>query len=276
VSKFLENLAAELERARELSPRVLNYVGGTYNIDHDAIGAFLVDELPKLEDYELDLILSPVFTPKLTDQAVFAELLGGESIPRESFPELVQQLVARPTRARLITPDGQGHFVDLRAVTIERYVHRLRLEGSISESLFGLIDRVSAAAERPMLKAIARRAVWESEGARQILVRYLTNAAERGKYSLEDAADLLALVEGRKPVDLSDLLARMSGWQEALREQINVGSGGKPFFNEDIRSMHGEDRDQRQSADVRLSAKERELEFLIRLEQVLGNSGTVA
>jgi hypothetical protein len=262
-----------LERARELSPRVLSYVGGTYNIDHNAIGAFLVDEMQKLEDYEVDLILSPVFTPKLTDQAVFAELLGGQSISRENFPELVEQLVSRPTRARLITPDGQIHFVNLRGVTIERFVYRLRLEGSIPQSLLELIDRVSSAAERPILMAIARRAVWESEGARQILERYLTKAADHGRYNIEDAANVLALVEGRKPADLADLLARISGWQEALREQINVGSGGKPFFNEDIRLLHGGGRDQRHSGDVRISAKERELDFLIRLQQVLGNSG---
>src|SRR5947208_11406 len=80
VSKLIETLAAELERPRELSARVVNYIGGTYGIDYDAIGAFLVEKLPTLEDDELDLILSPVFTPKLNDQAVFAELLGRESV----------------------------------------------------------------------------------------------------------------------------------------------------------------------------------------------------
>ena len=57
VSKLLETLAAELERPRELSARVVNYIGGTYDIDPDAVGSFLVTELPKLEDYELDLVI---------------------------------------------------------------------------------------------------------------------------------------------------------------------------------------------------------------------------
>jgi hypothetical protein len=35
------------------------------------------------EDYEHDLILSPLFTPKLPDRAIFAEVLGRESAPRE-------------------------------------------------------------------------------------------------------------------------------------------------------------------------------------------------
>jgi len=73
VSQLIETIAAELELPRELSARVMNYISGHYGIDDDAIGAFLTREMPKLEDDEIDLILSPVFTPKLSDQALFAD-----------------------------------------------------------------------------------------------------------------------------------------------------------------------------------------------------------
>src|SRR5689334_13418009 len=146
-----------------------------YAIDREAAGSFLVQQLPGLEDYEIDLILSPLFTPKLADQAVFAEVLGKDSIGRAQWPALVQQLVDRPTRAQLVTSDHQVHAVPLRAVTIERYVHRLRLDGSASESTLALIDRTPAA-DRAMLNAVARRAVFEDEARVSILVRYLTRA----------------------------------------------------------------------------------------------------
>ena len=268
VSKLIETLAAELERPRELTPRVLNYIGGTYGIDHDAIGAFLVDELPKLEDYELDLILSPAFTPKLADQAVFAELLGRDSVPREQWPALIQQLVNRPTSAQLVTTDSRAHSVPLREVTIERYVHRLRLEATISESLFNLIDRIPPAADRPLLKAVARRTAWESDARSNILNRYLAAAVSRDIYRLADTVDLLDMVESYKPADVADLIARIPARQEELRAQINAGSGGKPFFSNAVQAMHGGGRDQRRQDDVRTSAKENELAFLDRLHQV--------
>src|SRR5690349_15674281 len=110
-----ETLAAELERPRELQTQVLKYLNGTYDLaDPERIGPFLVDELPKLEDYEIDLILSPLFTPKLRDQAVFAELLGPDAIPAEQWPALVQQLATRPTRSQIITSDGRSYRVLLR------------------------------------------------------------------------------------------------------------------------------------------------------------------
>lgn len=268
VSKLIETLAAELERPRELSPKVVNYISTTYDIDYDAAGAFLVEELPKLEDDELDLVLSPVFTPRLADQAVFAELLGAKSIPRDQWPALIQQLVARPTRAQLITPDSRPHSVPLREVTLERYVHRLRLDATISESLFKLADRTSAA-DRPLLKAVARRAVWDNDGRRHILERYLTAAADRDSYRLADALDLLDLMESYKPADVPELLAWIPRRQKTLEEQINTGYGPKPFFSGHVQELHGGGRDQRQQDDARQSAKENEFAFLGRLHQIL-------
>jgi hypothetical protein len=268
VPSLIETLVQELERPRELPPRVVNYINGHYGIDYDAIGTFLTDDLAKLEDDEIDLILSPVFTPKLVEQSVFAGLLGSDSVPPEKWPALIQELARRPTHAQLVTPDGLSHAVHLREVMIERFVHRLRLEGRISESVARQLDRVPAA-DRPMLTAIARRAVWEKDGPQSILLRYLSNAIDRGSYSLEDALELLNLVEGRKPAHIADLQARMFSWQEALRQQIEGTPGGR-FFHADIQWMHGGSRDQRQD-DQRASAKERELAFLKRLQQILSD-----
>ena len=266
---MLETLASELERSRELPAQVVNHLAGTYGIERDAIGAFLVNELPKLEDYEIDLILSPVFTPTLHDQAVFAELLGRESVSREQWPALTHQLVARPTRAPLATSDGQFHSVPLREVTVERYVHRLRLDAALPESLFNLLNQMPSAPDRPLLKAVARRAIWESDARRDILVRYLTATAGGDTYRLGDVVELLKLVEIYQPADVADLLAHIPHWQQVLRQEINLASSPKAFFNERVQEMHGGGRDQRRQDDARMSAKENERAFLDRLRLIL-------
>jgi hypothetical protein len=127
VSKLVETLIAQLERPRDITPQVANYLNGNFDVERDAIGIFLTEKLQHLEDYEHDLILSPLFTPKLGDQAIFAEVLGRESVPREQWPILIQDLFRRPTYGRLVTSDKQVHPIPLREVTLERYVHRLRL-----------------------------------------------------------------------------------------------------------------------------------------------------
>ena len=268
VINLIDALAKELERPRELSSRVLNYIEGNYSVEHDAVGVFLVEELPKLEDYEIDLILSPVFTPKLADQAVFAELLGRQSVPREEWQGLIQQLASRPTQAKLVTLDGKAHPVNLREVTLERYVHRLRIEATVPETLFNLIEKLPAT-DHPVLKAIARRPAWENAATREILERYLASGWARASYTLDDARALLSLVESRKPASLPGLIAEIPRWREALRHQIEVASGPKPFFSQDVERMHGGGRDQRSQDEARLSAKQNEFEFLARLQGIL-------
>ncbi len=269
VSSLLDTLVQELERPRELPAQVAGHLASTYDIGRDAIGRFLTADLLKLEDYELDLILSPVFTPGLNDQAIFARLLGRDSIPRQEWPALVRQLFTRPTRAQLVTADGSAHSVSLREVSIERYVHRLRLDGAVPDALFQLINDLAPVADRPLLKAVARRAIWNIDGRHQILLRYLTQTVGSDSYRMEDVSALLRLAETYQPSDAADLLTRIPRWQQVLRHGIDVAADPKPFFNERVQELHGGGRDQRPAERSRIDAKQNELAFLDRLKGVL-------
>jgi hypothetical protein len=271
VPSLTETIASELERPRDITTQVAKHLDGAYGIERDAVGPFLEDRLPKLEDDEHDLILSPLFTPKLSDQAIFAELLGSRSIPKTDWPALIQELVNRPTVAHLITSEQQTHAVALREVSIERYVKRLRLDGTISAPMLKLIDQTPSA-DHPMLKAVARRATWESAARGEMLVRVLTQSLADGNYNLKDAVDLLKLTEDYQPADSSALLARIPRWIKLLEEEINSGGGPKPFFSSTVQQMHG-GNDQRQSDEARTEAKRIELAFLERVQGILSESG---
>lgn len=264
---LLSLLATELERPRPLPAQVVKHLSGVHGVEREQVGAFLTQELPKLEDYEIDLALAPVFTPSLDEQAVFAELLGAESAAAAEWPALVRALVERPARATLVTEDGQPHVILLRDVSIERFVHRLRLQGRIPPALLALIQQRIAAAQQPLFKAIARRAIWESEPREQILRRFIEASTSTGAERTNDAIQLLRLMETYEPADLADLRSRIPHWEQVLRHEISTGSGPKPFFNERVQDLHGGGRDQRGRANT--SSQQRELEFLHRLKQIL-------
>lgn len=265
---LLAALVTELERPRPLPAQVIRHISGTYGTERDAIGAFLVGELPKLEDYEIDLILSPAFTPALHDQAIFAELLGGESFPANDWPGLIQALVGRPTNATLLTEDGQSHRVPMREVTAERFVNRLRLGATISPALLELIASRIAPDAQPMFKAIARRAVWEGEARSMILRRFIESSSGAAEEKREDAISLLKLTETYEPSALADLIARIPHWEQVLRHEISLASNPKLFFNERVEELHGGGRDQRRHDAAQ--PKQRELAFFQRLKQALG------
>jgi hypothetical protein len=268
MSELIETLAPEPERPREVTRQVARHLGGNYGIAEDEIGPFLLDTLPTLEEDEVDLILSPLFTPKLGDQAVFAARLGRESVGPDSQARLVAQALARPTDARLVTGDEHACRVRLGEVTVERYVYRLRLEGTIPEPVFALIDRFPSA-DQPLLGAVARRAIWEGDSRSGILEACFEAAARRGGPGAGDFPRLLDLVERYKPASLPDLIAKMPAWQEGLRGDLGIAAGGKPFFSPGIERDHGGEHDRRLSADALIEAKREELAFLARLEQLL-------
>jgi hypothetical protein len=262
---LVETLVAELERPRNVTDQVAEYLNGYYGVDSGAIGAFLTETLSGLEDDDHDLILSPLFTPRLADQARFAGALGGESYPRKDWPALIRQLSERPVRGRFVTSDGAVHTAPLREVTLERYVHRLRLEGSIPPALMDLLERVSPEADRPTMKAVARRAIWEDEKRREILTRYLSSAAFR----LSDAIYLLEITESYKPATADHLLAMIPAWQARLQHEIDTAGDPRPFFTPQTQSEHGGDRDQRRLDEKRREDRVEELAVLNRLVHAL-------
>lgn len=262
-------LAGELERPRPLPAQVVKHLSGTHGVERENIGEFLVRELPALEDYEIDLALAPVFTPTLAEQAVFAELLGEHSVPTSEWPELARTLTERPTIAHLVTDDGTAHAVPLRDVSIERFVHRLRLNGTIPPALFTLIAQRVPVANQPFIKAIARRATWELSSRAPILMSFLKQSEASAESWSDDASRLLRLVETYEPVDIPDLLGRIPHWEQVLRHEISAGGSPKPFFNERVQELHGGGRDQRGRADV--SPQQQELNFLSRLRTWLSS-----
>jgi len=263
---LIDSLAAALERPREVTPQVSHHVIETFGIARETVGDFLVNEMARLEDYEVDLILAPLFTPTLSDQAAFAELLGGDAIPAATWPELIQQLTLRPTRAQLIAEGGGKHEVALRDVTIERFVRRLRLDGTIAAEVLALIGSLPESSERALLKAIARRPIWEKASRREILIRFLGNSAPA--IQVEEVVALLKLTEIYEPEGIAELLARIPHWQQVLRQEINA-AGAKPFFNERVEELHGGGRDQRRNDGRRVATKEKERAFLSRVQQSL-------
>ncbi|NOS70963.1 MAG: hypothetical protein HOP33_13660 [Verrucomicrobia bacterium] len=267
MSKLLQTLSAELERPRVVSSQVAKHIADTHGVEREKLGAFLVNELPALEDYEIDLILSPLFTPTLQEQSVFAELLGRESVPAANWPELVQQLATRPTRAHLVTEDDAVHPVPLREVTIERFVHRLRLDATIPGPVFGQIEQCPEGIDRALLKAVARRAVWENPSRHDLLICGIASFAQHP----DDLAALLKLVETYLPADTGNLLGHIPNWKQIVRQEIN-DAGSKPFFNERVQDLHGGGRDQRRQDNTRVLMLEKEFRFLERLEKLLATN----
>jgi hypothetical protein len=266
---FVDAVAAELERPRALLKQVVDHLASHYSVSRDELGAFFTSQLDALEDYEIDLLFSPLFTPTLAEQAAFSELLDRQTLPASEWSVLVRKLGDRPTVTRLTTEDGTTHAIRLREVSIGRFVTRLNLDVIIPDPLGKLLHSLPPAEDRALLKALARRIVWNKEPRRAVLFRYLLASTSEDFYSRADLLVLLKLMETYQPKDADDLLARIPHWQEVLKTEMLSAASPKPFFAARVQELHGGGRDQRHQDDSAISLKQRELEFLGRLQGVL-------
>ncbi len=269
MNELTEFLAGELGRPRPLPPQVTRHLGAAYGLGRDEAGDFLDSRLASLAEDEQDLVLAPMFTPKLADQGRVARLLLGRSVPSRDWTVIVDSLLARPARGTLLTEDGTPHGLDLPRVAIERFVHRLRLDGSIPDSRLSRIAGTFPEDTGGIVLAVARRATWEHPGHAAILDHFLARAATEGA-TAADAEQLLILVESYEPADLGELRERMPRWRDILRQQIQDGELPKPFFNEQVAELHGGGRDQRGTAAAQVDRQRAELAALDRLQHLLG------
>lgn len=269
MNEFLAPIAAELERPRPLLKQVSDHLSSHHSISRDELGEFLATSLDGLEDYQIDLLFSPLFTPSLADQSLFSGVLDHTTLPAAEWPALVQKLSVRPTVSQLVTEDGKTHPVKLREVTIERYVTRLNLDVVLPEPLLKLLNSLPPAEDRPLLKALARRSVWKATLRRDVLFRFLLASTSDDFYQRDDLIALLKLMETYQPRDTADLLQRIPHWQEVIRKEMLTAASPKPFFSERVQELHGGGRDQRHQSSSYLDGKKQELAFLDRLSSVL-------
>lgn len=268
MTDLTEVIAAELERPRPLPAQVVQHLEDVHEVLRGEAAAFLANQLGSLEEYEVDLILSPVFTPSLEDQAVVAGFLAARAVAEADWPALIASLLARPTRAHLRTEDGQTVEIRLPEIILERYVRRLRLQGGLPEEILAALQP-HPASSRPLLCAIARRAIWSSPARREILARFLRVPATADTRA--DAIGLLRLVETYEPADRAEFLARLPQWRQALRQEAAAAGAPRPFFNERVEDLHGGGRDQRAPETTRGAGARAQLALLDRLAGVLAD-----
>ncbi len=269
MQRFVDAIARELEKPRPLLKQVVDHASARHEVSRDEIGRFLEEEVTKLEDFELDLLFSAQFTPTLIDQAAFAGLIDEETLADSLWGKLVQQLVDRPTTAHLVTEDETTHAVALTDESIERFVKRLNLDTEIPEALANLLNTMPPEDDRNLLKAIARRPVFRDEGTREILFQFVLHVTSEDDYSLEDILLLFELIETYRPKNIEDLLNRIPNWLEVLDNELTAAGQPKPFFAERVQELHGGGRDQRRADGNLIDRKQRNKDFLTRLESIL-------
>src|SRR5438034_5032641 len=132
IEPLTDRLASLLSRPRALPPQTERQLAA-HLAEHrsTSLASFLLAAGDLLQEYELDIVFAPVFTPTLDERAELADLLyHWRPSEQQLLQEVVPKLRAAVGHAIVLLPDGTSAKLALHEVMVERFVRLLRLDAA--------------------------------------------------------------------------------------------------------------------------------------------------
>ncbi|MEN3037785.1 MAG: hypothetical protein ABDI07_01305 [Candidatus Kryptonium sp.] len=268
--KLIEAIQIELTKPRQITEQVLNHILSHYSYTLDQIDKFFNEEIPNLEDYEIDILFSPIFTPKMQDKALFSKILDEIELTERDVEEIIRELEEKNLTARfyIVIRKGDETFeksfsIPLNKVNLKRYVKLLNLDCKPSIQLSKAIEAVFKG-ESDNVKAILRDKFWKEEWREEFLKVYLGYIAGHGNMTIEKFEFLLKILKGNPTAsdiyEIYDLISDVIQWTEIQVDVLKTGK--KQFFNEMIEQSYREEgSDKRIQKEEELRDRETELMY---------------
>ncbi|MEP0842373.1 MAG: hypothetical protein HRF43_06640 [Phycisphaerae bacterium] len=260
-------IASLLSRPRAMKPqteRQLAHHLAEHALD---LAPFLLRAAELLEEYELEILFGPLFTPTLEDRAEAAEVLAHARLSAEQCGRLVRDLCADVRRVIVRLPDGSGAPLAIHEVMVERFVRLLRLDHEVSATAVATLDEVLPAKLFPIGAALLREPGMTARHQEWLatLVRHAVGRREVTRAMLETAAGFIAAQPNLEPPALT---AAAEALLRATRQTHHYASGGHAYWSPDV-AQHHQYRGQGRIDRDRLVRQQAELERVTALVEDL-------
>jgi len=221
---------------------------------------FLLCAPDVLEDFELETIFGPIFTPALDQRAQLTDLLFDGHPADEQLTKVVDDVCRQRSHTTIRLPDGSEAKLTLHKVLVERFVRLLRLEAAP--------DAVTAAALRDVLP----QELWPVGIAlmcehgitprhQSWLAAFIGHMAARRALSRGLLEDLVRFIASQSNLERLPLLSAAEALLRATEGSAAYAAGGHAYWSPDV-AQHHHYRGQGRVDPVRLEQQQAELEHV--------------
>jgi hypothetical protein len=231
-------LTALLARPRPMKPQTQRQLN-QHLADHAAAGAesFLLCAAELLEDYELDVLFGPIFTPTLDERAELADLIFHWRPSPGQLTQLAAELCDQIADVPIAMPDGELARLRLHEVMIDRFVRLLRLEhGPDAPTAASLRESVPAALWPIAIALLCERGMTPDK--QSWLTAFIAHMAARrpvDRGMLETITDFVA----RQPnLDRAQLARAAEALLKATQGTAAYASSGHAYWSPDVAQHH--------------------------------------
>jgi hypothetical protein len=243
---LLNTLQQDFETPRLLLPQVIQSLYSQHQVVPEKLSAFFAEVFPTLEEYQVELLFAPQFTPSPQDKARYAAILGAAGLSPQEFALLKQTLLRAGIRVSFNLVEAETCLlVNLHEVFVDRYLDRLDLCATLSTPIAEALEQLfSVPDERATAFMTCRSAVWKTTVNQQLLQALFTHAtagcnasSSLTALSLEQLLFLTDVVKTYRPTTLEQLATQLDSLAESCRRDMEtVGTRG--FHDEYLQSLH--------------------------------------
>jgi hypothetical protein len=231
-------VATQLRRPRPMKSQTERQLAA-HLVEHNTskLESFLLCAAEVLEEYELDILFGPLFTPGLDERAEVADLLYHWRPTEEQLKGLVAALTREVPHAVVKLPDGTETPLALHEVMVERFVRLLRLQYAAEPATAAALrDGLPTELWSIGVALLCERGM--SPRHQRYFVAFINHVAGRRAVPrglLETAADFIA---GQPALDHLAVVAAAEALLRATEGTAAFASGGHAYWSPDVAQHH--------------------------------------
>ncbi len=220
-----EIIRGQLTRDRYLSSRNAGAIATQLNVDDPLLG-LKPGVLQHREEYEVDLLVSPLFTPTMEDRAQCEPSLPLEGVSQGEERDLIARLAAEALRCKVFFGESST-VLELPEVAVERHVHLLRLSVAVNPVVKDKLAQLLTGAELSLGMSYARSQIWTQIPG--LLGVCLDRMMAKHSFTLDKFGFLRDFVRSYHPKDLPGLIQSLNNLVESYHTD-NI----RPVFNQQL------------------------------------------
>ena len=217
IDALYQHLRSELSSERVLSTKAA--AAWALELEQEEpLDALSEEALAALEEWRLESLLSPLFTPGEEERVLCEPLLPQEGVAQADVKALMRRLSEDEVQCEIWHGSDK---VELRIpeVALERYLRLLHLDQPLGETVPESLKALAAKPDRDAAQSLCRQPGWDGRTRTALLKSCLGLWEKRGGFDLDKLRYLSSFVVTYRPEDLDELKVALSNLITAYEEE---------------------------------------------------------
>ncbi|ABK44438.1 hypothetical protein Mmc1_1930 [Magnetococcus marinus MC-1] len=215
-------IGLQLQEQRLLGVKMAGQLVAQFDVENP-LDALDRATLAQMEEFEQELLLSPLYTPDDSHKLACEPFLPVAGLSPTEERQLVATLVAQGVQGVGAFEERSGP-IDLPEIVIERYVSLLGVGRAIPPAVEDLLVELAQGKALLQGRRVARERVWDRPEALSLLCQCLQQSGEKHSFSDDKMGFLAEFIRTNRPASLDELLQQIINMVESYRLSEEGGS----------------------------------------------------